>query len=118
MMEIWKEFTFDAAHRLPYVPETHKCYRLHGHTYRAEIRISGEVDKNTGWVMDFSEIADAFASYLHRLDHHYLNEMEGLVNPTAENIARWIWEKLEGSLPLHSVTVQETEHSGCTYRGD
>jgi 6-pyruvoyltetrahydropterin/6-carboxytetrahydropterin synthase len=117
-MEIFKEFTFEAAHRLPRVPEGHKCARLHGHSYRAEIRVAGRVDEETGWVMDFAEIKAAFAPLHDQLDHRYLNEVDGLDNPTSENLARWIWDRLRDALPLSAVTVRETCASGCTYRGE
>jgi 6-pyruvoyltetrahydropterin/6-carboxytetrahydropterin synthase len=114
--EIFKEFTFEAAHRLPFVPEGHKCARLHGHSYRVEIHVGGEVDPRTGWIMDFADVKAAFKPFLNRLDHYYLNEIEGLENPTSENLARWIWERLEAALPrLARVVVRETCTSGCVY---
>lgn len=116
-MEIFREFTFEAAHRLPHVPEGHKCARLHGHSYRVEIRVAGPVDEAAGWVMDFGEIKAAWAPLDDDLDHRYLNEVPGLGNPTSENLARWIWGRLADSLPLSAVTVRETCTSGCTYRG-
>ena len=117
-MEIFKEFTFEAAHRLPRVPEGHKCGRLHGHSYRVEVHVAGLVDE-TGWVMDFADITAAFAPLHDLLDLRYLNEVDGLANPTSENLARWIWNRLPGGLrlPLTAVTVRETCTSGCTYRG-
>jgi 6-pyruvoyltetrahydropterin/6-carboxytetrahydropterin synthase len=117
-MEIFREFTFEAAHRLPQVPEGHKCGRLHGHSYRTEVHVTGAVDETAGWVMDFGLIKEAFAPLLSQLDHYYLNEVEGLENPTSENLARWIWDRLAPSLPmLSAVTVRETCTSGCTFRG-
>src|SRR2546426_4109281 len=92
-MEIFKEFGFEAAHRLPHVPEGHKCARLHGHSFRVELHAHGRVDRQTGMVIDFSEIKHAFEPLLEQLDHHYLNEVEGLDNPTSENVARWIWDQ-------------------------
>ena len=116
--EIFKEFTFEAAHRLPFVPEGHKCARLHGHSYRVEIHVSGEVDADAGWVLDFADIKDAFKPLLAKLDHYYLNEIEGLENPTSENLARWIWDRLLPALPVLSrVVVRETCTSGCVYAG-
>lgn len=115
-MEISREFRFEAAHRLPRVPEGHKCARLHGHSYRVEVTVRGPVDPATGWVCDFAEITAAFAPLLARLDHYYLNDIEGLDNPTSENLARWVWERL--SLPgLARVTVRETCASICSYAG-
>jgi 6-pyruvoyltetrahydropterin/6-carboxytetrahydropterin synthase len=117
-MEIFKEFTFEAAHRLPNVPAGHKCARLHGHSFRAEIHVRGEIDPRMGWVMDFADIKAAFQPFYDRLDHHYLNEIEGLENPTSENLARWIWERMEPLLPgLSRVVVRETCTSGCVYTG-
>jgi 6-pyruvoyltetrahydropterin/6-carboxytetrahydropterin synthase len=117
-MDIFKIFTFEAAHRLPNVPPDHKCARLHGHSFRVEIRVSGPVGRDSGWVMDFADVKIAFEPLLSRLDHYYLNDVDGLENPTSENIARWIWRRLKPSLPLISeVTVHETCTSGCTYRG-
>ncbi len=117
-MDIFKVFTLEAAHRLPNVPEGHKCARLHGHSFRVEIHVSGEVDAHTGWVMDFADLKAAFQPLFAQLDHHYLNDIEGLENPTSENISRWIWEKLKPSLPLLSaVVVHETCTAGSRYGG-
>ena len=117
-MEIYKAFTIEAAHRLPNLPEDHKCYRLHGHSFKVEVHVTGEVDQNTGWIMDFADISAAFKPLFERLDHHYLNEIEGLENPTSENLARWIWRQLKPALPLlSSVVVQETCTAGCVYEG-
>ena len=117
-MEIFKEFTFEAAHRLPRVPEGHKCGRLHGHSFRAEIHIAGPVDPESGWILDFAEIKTAFEPLYQLLDHNYLNDIPGLENPTIEEIARWIWERLQPSLPgLSSVVISETCTSGAIYRG-
>jgi 6-pyruvoyltetrahydropterin/6-carboxytetrahydropterin synthase len=117
-MEIFKEFTFEAAHRLPHVPEGHKCARLHGHSYRVSIHIDAPVGSESGWVRDFADLSCAMSPILGRLDHYYLNEIEGLENPTSEVLARWIWERLTRTLPeLSEVVVRETCTSGCTYRG-
>lgn len=117
-MEIYKEFTFEAAHRLPNVPEGHKCARLHGHSFAVRLYVSGDVGVESGWVMDFSDISDVFKPVWSQLDHHYLNEVPGLENPTSEVIAQWIWEKLQPSLPqLSCVEIRETCTSGCRYSG-
>lgn len=118
-MEIFKEFTFEAAHRLPNVAEGHKCARLHGHSFRVEIYVTGMPDPHTGWVMDFGDIKAAFKPLHDQLDHYYLNEIEGLENPTSENLARWIWIRLKPELPgLSQIVVRETCTSGCVYRGE
>ena len=117
-MEIYKDFTFEAAHRLPNVPEGHKCSRLHGHSYRVSIQIEGPIGETSGWVADFADLADAFAPVHEKLDHHYLNDISGLENPTSEVLATWIWDQLVGTLAnLTKVSVQETCTSGCIYRG-
>jgi 6-pyruvoyltetrahydropterin/6-carboxytetrahydropterin synthase len=116
-MEIFKKFTFEAAHRLPNVPDGHKCSRLHGHSFTAFIHVEGPLEKEMGWVIDFWDIKAAFEPILDQLDHQYLNEIEGLENPTSENIAVWIWRHLKPRLPILSkVVVQETCTSGCVYR--
>lgn len=116
--ELFKEFIFEAAHRLPHVPEGHKCGRLHGHSFLVRIYVSGEVNPLTGWVIDFSEIKDAFMPIYDTLDHHYLNDIEGLENPTSEILAMWIWKKLKPSLPcLSKVKIKETCTAGCIYTG-
>jgi 6-pyruvoyltetrahydropterin/6-carboxytetrahydropterin synthase len=113
-VEIYKEFTFEAAHRLPNVPTDHKCYRLHGHSYRVQIWVRGEVDPKLGWVMDFSTIKEAFEPLRLKLDHYYLNEIAGLEIPTSEVLAKWIWDRL--SLPgLTKVLVSETCTSAAVY---
>jgi 6-pyruvoyltetrahydropterin/6-carboxytetrahydropterin synthase len=118
-MEIFKKFRIEAAHRLPNLPDSHKCSRLHGHSFRIAVHVSGEVDAETGWVMDFADIDTAFRPVFDRIDHRYLNEVEGLENPTSENLARWIWRQLQPSLPgLSAVHVYETCTSGCLYRGE
>jgi 6-pyruvoyltetrahydropterin/6-carboxytetrahydropterin synthase len=116
-MNVFREFSFEAAHRLPNVPEGHKCSRLHGHSFRVEVHVSGEVDEATGMVIDFAEIKAAFAPLHDRLDHHYINEVPGLENPTSENLARWIWDHLHEELPLSLVVVRETCNSGVSYQG-
>ena len=118
-MEICKVFQFEAAHRLPNVPPGHKCARLHGHSFRVAVHVRGPVGADTGWVMDFADIKAAFDPLLKRLDHYYLNEIEGLENPTSEHLARWVWRRLKPTLPLLSkVVVYETCTSKCIYRGE
>jgi len=118
-MDLYKEFRFEAAHRLPNVPDGHKCGRLHGHSFRVEIHVQGPVDSFTGWVVDFADIKTAFKPLLDRLDHFYLNDIEGLENPTSENLAIWIWRNLKPSLALLSkVVVCETCTCGCVYQGE
>ena len=118
-MHIFRAFTIEAAHRLPNVPEGHKCSRLHGHSFRIELQITGNVDAHSGWIMDFAVVKAAFQPTYDRLDHHFLNEIPGLENPTSENLARWIWEDMKPKLPLLAkVVVHETCTSGCVYRGE
>ena len=117
-MEIFKEFSFEAAHRLPNVPEGHKCARLHGHSFHVRVTVAGELHPALGWVMDFGDLKAAFRPLHDALDHRYLNEIEGLENPTSEVLARWIWDRLHPALPgLASVEIRETCTSGCVYRG-
>jgi 6-pyruvoyltetrahydropterin/6-carboxytetrahydropterin synthase len=117
-MEVFKIFQIEAAHRLPNVPADHKCARLHGHSFRIAVHITGDVDPDLGWVQDFADIKAAFAPVFEKLDHHYLNEVPGLENPTSEHIAAWIWDELVETLPMLSkIVVNETCTSGCSYAG-
>jgi 6-pyruvoyltetrahydropterin/6-carboxytetrahydropterin synthase len=118
-MNIFRVFTVEAAHRLPKVPAGHKCARLHGHSFRIELHLEGPLDERFGWVMDFAEVRQAFQPVFEQLDHHYLNEVPGLENPTSEELARWIWARTKPVLPLLSkIVVHETCTSGCSYSGD
>jgi 6-pyruvoyltetrahydropterin/6-carboxytetrahydropterin synthase len=118
-MEIFKEFAIEAAHWLPNVPAGHKCGRLHGHSFLFAIYVRGPLDPQLGWVIDFAEIKTAFNAIEERIDHRCLNEVEGLENPTSENLALWIWKELRSALPaLSKVQVKETCTSGCVYTGE
>ena len=118
-MEIYKEFHFEAAHRLPNVPEGHKCARLHGHSFHVRLSVCGAAPEPSGWVMDFGEIKTAFKPIYDQLDHYYLNDIPGLENPTSENLARWIWQRQQAALPaLSAVEIRETCTSACIYSGD
>lgn len=117
-MKITQAFTFEAAHRLPKVPETHRCHRMHGHSYRIELTLDGDVDPESGFVIDFFDVEAAFGPLLARLDHYCLNDIEGLENPTAENISIWIWDRVKTALPqISSVKVFETMNCWAEYHG-
>ena len=117
-IELRKTFQFEAAHKLPNVPAEHKCARLHGHSFRVEVVVAGECDPHLGWLMDYADISEAFKPLLDQLDHYYLNEIPGLENATSENLAKWIWDRLEPELPLLTeIVVAETCMSRCIYRG-
>lgn len=118
-MNIYKQFTFDAAHFLPEVPEGHKCRAMHGHTYHVTVFVSGPVLEQAGWVIDFSEVKAVCKPALDRLDHALLNEIPGLENPTAENVTRWLWQQFKEKMPgLQKIELKETPTSGVIYEGD
>lgn len=112
-MELIHTFEFAAAHQLPKVPPGHKCGRMHGHTYTVELHLSGTLDLEMGWVVDFAAVKDAWAPLHDQLDHRSLNDV--LPNPTAENLAIWIAGKLGTQLQaeLDKVVVWETPHSAA-----
>ena len=117
-MDVFRIFQIEAAHRLPNVPRGHKCSRLHGHSFRIEIHVSGPVGQESGWVMDFADLRKAFQPLFDQLDHNCLNDVEGLENPTSENLAKWIWLGRKPDLKrLSKVVVQETCNAGCIYTG-
>lgn len=119
MIEIFKVFHIDAAHFLPNVPEGHKCKQLHGHTYHISIYVKGQISPHTGWVMDFDNLKNHFEPLQRLLDHSLLNDIDGLENPTSENLAIWLWNRLKTTLPpLSRVVVMETETNGCSYSGE
>lgn len=118
-VQLTKSFGFEAAHWLPTFPEGHKCRRLHGHSFRVDIVVAGDVPPQQGYLVDFGRIKQAIDPIETQLDHYLLNDIEGLENPTAENLAKWIWDRLSDELPLlHSVKVRETCTSACEYRGE
>jgi 6-pyruvoyltetrahydropterin/6-carboxytetrahydropterin synthase len=117
-MELRKTFQFEAAHLLPLLPKSHKCRRLHGHSFQVEVVVEGENDPRLGWVMDYADISAAFKPLWEQLDHNYLNEIPGLSNPTSEIVAVWIWDRLKPALPLlKEIVVAETCTARCVYRG-
>lgn len=118
-MELRKSFQFEAAHLLPHLPQTHKCRRLHGHSFSVEIVVAGECDPKLGWLMDYADITKVFKPIWEKLDHYYLNEIPGLENPTSEVLAVWIWQKLKPKLPLLTeVVLAETCTARAVYRGE
>ena len=114
-MVIFKDFTFEAAHKLPRVPEGHKCGRLHGHSYKVRVYVSGDVDAYRGWVIDFDEIKKAWKPLGEILDHNYLNNIKGLENPTCEVLAEFIFNNMSNSLVINKVEVMETCTCGAIY---
>jgi 6-pyruvoyltetrahydropterin/6-carboxytetrahydropterin synthase len=117
-VELRKTFQFEAAHLLPHLPASHKCRRLHGHSFVVDVVVEGECDPKLGWLMDYADISAAFKPIHEQLDHFYLNEIAGLENPTSENLAVWIWERLKPKLPLlKEIVVAETCMSRCVYSG-
>jgi 6-pyruvoyltetrahydropterin/6-carboxytetrahydropterin synthase len=118
VVTICKSFHFDAAHRLPLVPEGHKCGALHGHTYRVEIVLEGDPTAHPfGWVRDYGDISKAWAPIFEQLDHRYLNDVPGLENPTTEVLAPWLLARLVDALPeLVAVRVHESATTWCEAR--
>lgn len=118
-MKIFRSFTFDAAHRLPNLHSSHRCSNLHGHTFKAEIHVESNLMPGFDWVVDFGDIKDAVEPVVLALDHKYLNDVEGLENPTSENICKWLWKKIHPKLPiLIKIVVQESPNSGAEYAGE
>jgi 6-pyruvoyltetrahydropterin/6-carboxytetrahydropterin synthase len=118
-MELRKSFQFEAAHLLPRLPKSHKCRRLHGHSFKVEIVVAGECDPKLGWLMDYADITKTFKPVWEKLDHRHLNDIHGLENPTSEEIAVWIWKRLKPKLPLLTeVVVAETCTARAVYRGE
>jgi 6-pyruvoyltetrahydropterin/6-carboxytetrahydropterin synthase len=118
-VELVKEYRFEAAHRLPNVPAGHKCQRLHGHSFKFEIHVVGPVDAHSGWLIDFGVLDEVVAPLVAQLDHYYLNEIEGLENPTSEVTAKWLFDRIKPRIPeLAAITLYETCDARCVYRGE
>lgn len=118
VVELVKDFSFEAAHFLPNLPAEHKCRRMHGHSFRGEVAVRGPIDPHTGWLIDFGDLRRLLSPVVGQLDHYLLNEIEGLENPTSEMLAVWLWRKLIPQLPiLTRVTIEETCTSRCHYYG-
>jgi len=117
-VRLTRDVTFEAAHHLPRAPEGHKCRRLHGHSFRVEVTVEGDVDPVTGWFLDYGVMRDAMDPLRQRLDHYCLNDIDGLENPTSEELCRWIWDRLRPKLPsLARIVVHETCEARCEYEG-
>ena len=118
-MEVYKTFTIEAARSLPKLPDEHPCQKVHGHSFKITITVEGNIDEKTGFVMDFIEIDSAFKPIHELIDHTYLNDINGLDNPSSENLCRWIWKKLGPSLSgLKKIEIKETDSTGCIYKGE
>ena len=118
-MIVYKKFNIESTRSLPNLPKTHPCHKIHGHSFKIIISVEGEIDQESGFVIDFQVIENAFQPIKTMLDHTYLNEIKGLSNPSSENICIWIWDKLESSLPnIYKIEIKETDSTGCIYRGN
>ena len=114
-----KSFSFESAHWLPTFPKDHKCRRMHGHSFRVDVEVAGPVSEEKGYLIDYGQIKQAVAPILEQLDHRLLNDVDGLENPTAEMLARWIFVRLKSALPmLAAVQVRETCTAAARYTGD
>jgi 6-pyruvoyltetrahydropterin/6-carboxytetrahydropterin synthase len=117
-VELIKEYRFEAAHLLPNVPAGHKCARLHGHSFKFEVHVVGPVDAHTGWFVDFGDLDAIVMPLVGELDHHYLNEVAGLENPTSEVCVKWLFDRIKRAFPaLVAITFHETCDARCVYRG-
>ena len=122
-MELSYRFGFDAAHYFGHFPAEHPNHGMHGHSFQVEIAVRGAPDPRTGFIIDFAELERACAEVRRALDHRVLNEVEGLGQPSLENLCAWIWNRLAPRLPpLSRVTVRlESAGQSCSYsdeRGD
>ena len=117
-MIIFKKFSFESAHALPNVPDGHKCKTVHGHSYHMTLKLEGDLEEKMDWVMDFAIVKEIVKPVVKKLDHKYLNDIEGLENPTCEKIAIWIWNRVKPELPLlKQIELNETATSGVVYEG-
>lgn len=119
IVTLHREFRFEASHQLTHLPKDHPCHNLHGHSYGVRVEVRGEVDPATGFLIDYADIDRAVQPSIDTLDHSHLNDIPELSMATTEYIARWLWERLQLTLPtLSAIRVSETNSSGCEYRGE
>lgn len=117
-MDLFRIFYLHCARRLPALPDSHPCSRVHGHSFKVKIVLRGALDPVLGWVTDFNEVDTAWQRVHDQLDHRYLNDIAGLENPTSEKLATWLWQALHASLPqLFTISVMEGQDMGCVYFG-
>ena len=117
-MDLFRIFYLQCARRLPGLPNSHPCSRLHGHSFTVKLTLRSPLDHALGWVMDFGTVDAVWLQVYARLDHRYLNDIDGLENPTSENLAIWLWQTLQLDLPqLYTIAVMEGHDSGCIYYG-
>ena len=116
--ELVQTVRFESARRLPKTPPTHPCHNVYGLAFYLDIHVSGDLDAATGWVFDFGDIDKAMKPLRDQIDHHYLNDIAGLENPTSEVLVTWIWERLKPNLPgLTKLSLRENDVSRVVYRG-
>ncbi len=139
MIEISKDFEFEASHSLPHLPHTHKCSRNHGHSYKLKVTCAGELDKDLGWVIDYADISKVVNTIITAIDHTNIDQLffapprpemtdagvkrveVGAAHKTkpstAENLSIWFYEQLKPTLPsVVEVQIKETSSSCVTYR--
>ena len=116
-IEIVKQFTLEAAHHFTHMPKEHGYRQLHGHSYVVEVAIQGQPDPETGWIVEFSDLAAAFGAIREQADHAMLNDIKGLENPSLENISQWVAGELKADFPgLAWVRVNRPScGESCTY---
>src|ERR1700712_856179 len=114
IVRLSKTFHFEAAHDLPTFPPDHKCRRLHGHSFRFDVIVEGEVDPAKGYLIDYGDIKKAVDPLVRRLDHYNHKEIEGLIKPTSEVLQKWLFDRLKPAVPLlSSIVFHETCTSTC-----
>lgn len=119
MWELSKRFRFDAAHTLQREVETESSRRIHGHSYEAEVTVTGEADQRTGMLLDLALLDRALEEARSGLDHHFLDEIADLGPATLENLSRWIWNKVDPAVPGLTRVIVRRDSSGdsCAYFG-
>jgi len=116
MTELWKDFTFESSHILPLMPDGHQCRVVHGHSYLLRVVVAGEPGE-LGIIRMLEDIEDAVQPCLRLLDHHHLNDVPGLENPTSEVIVNWLAKRLRVTLPdLARLELQEARSCGAIWR--
>ena len=118
-MIIYRTFRIHASRFLPNLEDNHICKRMHGHTFNITVYVNGEIDKKTGFVMDFFEL-DLFVKkeVIDKIDHKVLNEIKNLENPSSEHLAIFVWDRLVDKVAyLSKIIISEDHGTGIEYSG-
>ena len=119
-MQVFRQFRFHAARHLPNLEDSHICKKIHGHTFNLTVYIKGNINNQTGFIIDFFDIDKIVTkNIIKSIDHKLLNDIADLENPTSEILCKWIWDKLKTKISgLNKIILSEDHGTGIIYSGE